>query len=135
RPTSKLMARPLAPARGADEVGDQVEACVDLRRIRERGGELGGEPPRAGAGQRVVDGREQRAAPRAVERLVQLELAPGRRVDLEEAALGMAYRRVEPRQPALLREVDIIDQTAAGGELGAAERAEAVERLHAVEGF
>src|SRR5262249_11776229 len=44
-------------------------------------------------------------------------------------------RGAEARQLAGLSQLDIVDERAGGGELGAREGAEAVERLHAIERF
>ena len=77
--------------------------------------------------------REQAAAPLAVESLGQFEIAAGGGIDLHHRAVGEAARRREARQLALLRQLDVVDQRAGGGDLGAAEGAEPVERADAVE--
>ena len=58
----------------------------------------------------------------------QFEIAPRRRVDLHDRAGGEPARRLQQRQRALLGQRDVIDERAGGGELGAAEAAEPVER-------
>ena len=58
----------------------------------------------------------------------QLEIAPRGGIDLHRAVGALAARRRERRQLAGLGELDIVEQRAAGRDLGAREGAEAVER-------
>ena len=91
----------------------------------------GGRPePRAGAGQGAVDGGEQRALALAGQGLRLSSRLRRVAASISIAApRASAPRRRQARQPALLGQLDVIDQRAGGGDLGAAEAAEAVERL------
>ena len=71
---------------------------------------------------------EQAALALAREAAQQLEIAPRRGVDQHVAAGHHPPRRRQMRQAALLGQLDIADQRAAGAKLGAREGAEAVER-------
>src|SRR5262249_20972317 len=131
----QALAQRLAQALVGDEGGDYVLARRDRRGIGERRRQPGRQQASAGAGARAVDGGEQRALALAGEAAQQLEIAAGGGVDLQHRALGEPARRRETRQLAGLGQLDVVDERAGGGELRARERAEAVERLHAVERF
>ena len=94
---------------------------------------MGRQQAGAGAAHRAVDDREQAALAAAGEGFRKLEVAPGRGVDLHDRALAQPARPAEARQATLLGQLDIIDERAGRGHLGAPERAEGVEGLHAVE--
>ena len=53
--------------------------------------------------------------------------APGRGVDLHDAVFADRPWRMQARQAAALGQLDVVEQGAGGGDLRAAERAEAVE--------
>ena len=113
--------------RPLDEELHQVEPALDLGPLGERRGDPLGQQPRAGPGQGAVDGGEQAALAPPVEPAHQLEIAPRRRIDLHRAVGALAPRRRQRRPLAGLRELDIVEQRAAGRDLGAREGAEAVE--------
>src|SRR5205823_7082180 len=101
----------------------------------ERAREMLRQEARAGAGQGAVDRRQKTTAPLAREALGQFEVAARRGVDLHDRAGEDALRRHQIGRaallcPALLSEGDVIDERTRGGDLGAAELAEPVERLH-----
>ena len=64
------------------------------------------------AGDRAVDRGEQRAVAPAGEAAGQLEVAPGRRVDLHQPAGALAHRRAQQRQPPALGQLEIVDDRA-----------------------
>ena len=117
----------------ASEEGDRVEPLVDRGAVCQRRREMRCEEARAGAGDAAVDGREQAALALAGEGLAEFEIAPRRRVDLQERARGELARWQQRRHLALLRQRDVIDERARSRQLGAAEIAEAVEHAYAVE--
>ena len=79
--------------------------------------EPGGQLARAGTGDRAVDGGEQAALPLPAERAQQLQARAAGRVDDEAIAGPRLARRPESRAPADLRQLDIFEEGADGGEL------------------
>ena len=125
------LAHALAQRRSLDEELHQRRAARSIAaRIGQRRGEPLGQQARARRRSRC--GRWwpagcRRGSPSSAAH--QLEVAPRRGVDLHRAVGALAARR---RQRAaacrLLRQLDIVEQRAAGRDLGAREGAEAVER-------
>ena len=124
--------RAQGPAQAAlgDEELDAIKAAGDGRGVSERRRQAGRQEPRPGAGDAAVDDREQTSSTLTRKRHVELEIPPGRPIDDHHRAPGQGARRGEPRQPALLGQLDVIDQRAAGAEFGPAEAPEGVERRH-----
>ena len=120
---AQLLARALL----RDEVAHRVEARVDRAGVGERGRQALRQQPAARRGDGAVDDAEQAALAFAGQGAGELQVAPRRRVDRHHPGGVEAPRRLQPRQLALLRELDVLDQRPAGGELGAAEAAEGVE--------
>ena len=106
-----------------------VQPARDGLRIGERSGEMGGQEPAAGAGRGAVDQIEQAVPPLAGQALDELQVAPGGGVDFHGGALLEPARPAEARQLPLLGELNIFDQRPGGGQLGAAEAAERIQRL------
>ena len=124
------------PQRGVHgEMLHRVLASGDRLAVGQRRAEAFRERPGAGAGDGQVYDREQRAAAFAGERSGYLEIASCRGVDFHSRPGSEAPRRIDARQPALLGQRDIVERRAAGGNLGAREGAEGVERANAVMGF
>ena len=98
-----------------------------------RGGRVqpGLEQPCAGTGRGVVDRREERAFAAAREAARELQVAPRGRVDRHQAARRLTERRPEQGQPALLRELEVVDDRPQRAGFGPAEGSEAVEALRA----
>ena len=116
-----------------DEEVERIEPIVDRLRIGQRAREPLGEKPRAGRRRREVDGGKKRAVARAAQGFGQFEIGAGRGIDLERRAAGAAGRRRQSRPRLELGAPDIGERQRRGGDLGAGERAEAVERLDAIE--
>ncbi len=123
-------AAPRAPrsrtAGALDEELHQVEPALDLGAVGQRRGDALGQQAGAGAGQGAVDGGQQAAVAAPVEAFHQLEVAPRRRVDLHRAVGALAARRHQRRALAGLGQLHIVEQRAAGRDLGAREVAEAL---------
>ena len=111
----------------------RVMARRDQRQIARRRADPAFQQARARRGHGAVDGRQQRSVAPARQGLGQLQIAPGRGVDLHRAARAFAHRRAHQRQAALLRHVQIIDDGAHRGQFGAGEAAEAVQRLDPIQ--
>ena len=73
-------------------------------------------------GHRAVDRGEQRALAPAAEAARQLQVPPRRRVDRHQPARRLARRRPEQRQPALLGQLEVVDDGAERRSLRPAER-------------
>ena len=125
---AQRLAHALAHGRALDEELHQVEAALDLGAVGQGSGDPLGQKARAGAGQGAVDGGEKAAVAPAVEPAHQLEVAARGGIDLHRAVGAHAVRRRERGELAGLRELDVVEQRAAGRDLGAREGAEAVER-------
>ncbi len=126
----------LAQRRRLDKAGDQVETADNRRNIRQRRGQPVGQQPRPGTGDGAVDHRQQRAGARTRQGLREFEIAPRRRVDFHNAA-GRTGRRQhlrarQPRQPVDLGQRQVVEQGSRRRGLGAAGRAERLQRGDAV---
>ena len=127
-----LAHRPRGLCRGV-EVADRVLPFADQPGVGRGRVQPDLDEPRAAAGHRAVDGGEERAVAAAREAAGQLEVAPGRGVDLHQAAGAFAHRRAQQRQAAALGQLEVVDDGAERADLGAAEGGEAVERRHLVD--
>ena len=114
-----------------DEEGHHVEPRADGRRVGQRGRQARGEQPPAAGGARAVDRVEQAAAAPAVEGAHQFEVAPRRRVDGHGRAVGLAARRGQARLAPFLCDLEIVDERAGGGGLGARKGSERLQRRDA----
>ena len=119
----------------AREELDHVEPVGDRPGSVKGAARQSGKQTRTPRRHRAVDDGEQAAAPLARKCRRELEVAPRRRIDLEHRPRPHLLQRLEARQLALLGELDVIEERPRGGELGAAEAAEAVERLDAIIGL
>ena len=126
-------AQGVAHRRRLDQELKRVEPPVDGLRIGQRAREPLGEQTRPGGGHGQVDRRQERAFARAAQGPRELEVGAGRRIDLE-ARPARAPRRRRERGPGFeLGALDISQRQRGGGDLGAGERAEAVEGFDAIE--
>ncbi len=135
RTAAQMLGQGVALARRIDEELDAVQAPLDVRHGGQRRRQPRGQKPGPGAGHGQVDDTEQAAAAFAGQGLGQLQIAPGRRVDLHHRAAGQLAGRRDARQLALLRQFHVVDQGAAGGQLGPAEGAEGLQRAYPEQGF
>ena len=132
-PRERLRAALRAGAR-LDEKVERIEPLVDRIRVGQRAREPLGEQPRAGGRHGEVDRREQRAFARAARASgSSSRLARVAAIDLEARAARAPRRRRERRPRLELGAPDIGERERRGGDLGAGEGAEAVERLDAIE--
>ncbi len=132
---AQRLAQAFARARRRDEERDHVVACGDRGRIGQRCGQALRQKPRARCRLGAIDRGEQRAALLAGLGFDDLQRPARGRIDFHRTRLGDARRVGQFRQLALLGELDIVDERARGRDLGPAERAEAVEGFHAIQGF
>eukprot|EP01136_Pigoraptor_vietnamica_P023031 Opistho-1_new@6302 len=125
------------PQRGAQIVAqaglvmealDEIEPRLDRIAIHQRRGDIGAEQARARAGDGAIDRIEQAALAGAGLALGQLEAFARRGVDRHAGVGTRDTRRAQKGQGALGGMFEIGDEPAGGGQRGATELAEAVER-------
>ena len=131
--TGKQIAYRFARLVRGDEERHHVEPHGNGCRVGRGSGEARREQTSAGRRSRAVHDVEKAAAATAVERPHELEIAPRRRVDGHHGAVRLAPQRCEARPLPLLGEIEIVDKGPGGGDLGAVEVAERVERGDAVD--
>ena len=102
-------------------------AGCDCRRIGQGGCEPGRQQPSAARAPRPIDGREQAAQALAGKRRRQFQVSPRGGIDLQHLSRSGGTRRLQARQAALLRELQIFHQHAARSLLGAVEAPEALQ--------
>ena len=129
----QMRAQIFAQARLAEQMRDRVLARGDRGDVGQGRRQPFAEQARAGAGHGAVDDGEQAALALAAEGAAELEVAAGGGVDFQDRAGADARELRQARHLALLGQLDIVEDAAGGGQLGAGEGAEGVERGDLVE--
>ena len=127
-----------APQQLAQPVGERpfntpahrFQPLADHRKVARRRGDPPFQQPRPARCHRPVDHRQQRSGPPARHGRGQFEVPARRGVDLHQPCAGLLLRGLQQRQPALLRDVEIIDQRAHGGQFRPGKRPEPRQGLH-----
>ena len=114
-----------------DQPVDQAEPRLDRRAVGQRRGDVLAQQAAAGGGLAAVDLAEQAAGDAARRRAGELEAVAAGGVDRHVRDARDPARRVEQDAGAALGRVEIGEQAARRGELGARRRAEPVERREA----
>ncbi len=125
------LAHPLAADRILVQPCGEREPRLDRRLVGQRRANILAQQAAAGGRLAAVDLAEQASGNAAADRARQLEAVAGRRVDRHVAGAGNPPRRVEQGAGRLLGRVEIGEQPAGGGKLGARRGAEPVERRQA----
>ena len=116
-----------------DQEIKRIEPPIDSLRVGQRTRQPLGEQASPCGGHGQVDRRQKRTVARAAQGPRELEVGAGRGIDFE-ARPARAPGRSRERRPGLeLGALDISQRERGGGDLGAGERAEAVEGFDAVE--
>ena len=113
------------------EGADRLKPGADLGQVAGRCGQAAVEKPGAARRHRPVYRRDQRSLTPAGERAGNLKVAPGRGVHGQRAARHLFRGRTEERQTPALRQVEVIEDRANGGDIGTVEGAEGLDRRHA----
>ena len=124
---AQLSTQPVSHPRVAFKRSDQVEPRLDPGPVEQGRAEIGGEQPRAGAGNGAVHRGEQAARPRAGRGDGQFQALPGGRVDHHMIARRARHRRAKEGQRIPRDLVEIGEQPAGGAQSGPVELAEAVQ--------
>ena len=107
--------------------GHQIQTAVDQLRVRQRRADACSQKTAAGRRHRHVDSCQQASTSLAGQGSVEFKRASGGLVDFHIAGPGNSLERAHARHVALLRQVNITEQSAGSRQHGTAELAKTVE--------